>query len=190
MKDEPALLKAAKRLDQDALATIFDLYAPAIYRYSLRLCRDPIVSDNIVGDVFVQLLEKLSAGEGPLSNLRSYIYQIAYHLIVDRARTNHRLVPLEVSIDSHPGLAVPSTQSQVEDRDLMETLIDSMNNDLSEIQRHVIILRFLEDFSLRETAAIVGKTVNNVKVIQNRGITRLRRRIGLPAKNDQGEVSY
>jgi RNA polymerase sigma-70 factor (ECF subfamily) len=39
----------------------------------------------------------------------------------------------------------------------------------------VIILRFIEDFSLKETAQIVGKEVNNVKVIQNRGIKKLRK---------------
>ena len=42
-------------------------------------------------------------------------------------------------------------------------------------QRIVIILRFLEDFSLKETAEIIGKDVNNVKVIQNRGIAKLKK---------------
>jgi RNA polymerase sigma-70 factor (ECF subfamily) len=178
MIDEPSLLKAAKRLDQDALAAIFETYAPAIYRYSLRLCHDPIESDHIVGDVFAQLLEKFATGEGPLTNLRSYIYQIAYRLIVDRARSNHRFSPLE-AIDNLQGVSSSqSTQSQVEDQVLMEKLISSLDNELSETQKHVIVLRFLEDFSLRETAAIVGKKVNNVKVIQNRGIAKLRRSLG------------
>jgi DNA-directed RNA polymerase specialized sigma24 family protein len=36
-------------------------------------------------------------------------------------------------------------------------------------------LRFLEEFSLRETAAIVGKDVNHVKVIQSRALAKLRK---------------
>jgi hypothetical protein len=51
--------------------------------------------------------------------------------------------------------------------------------ELTDDQRHVIILRFLEDFSLKETAEIIGKEVNNIKVIQNRGIAKLRKALGL-----------
>jgi RNA polymerase sigma factor (sigma-70 family) len=45
-------------------------------------------------------------------------------------------------------------------------------------QRHVIILRFLEGFSVHETAVIIGKEESNVKVIQNRAIAALRRALG------------
>jgi RNA polymerase sigma-70 factor (ECF subfamily) len=62
---------------------------------------------------------------------------------------------------------------------MMEALLASMNTELSEDQRLVIILRFLEDFSLKETAEIIGKDVNNVKVIQNRGIAKLKKSMGM-----------
>ena len=55
IKDGVALLKAAQKLDEEALTTIFDEFAPAIYKYTLRLSHDPIIADNIVGDVFAQL---------------------------------------------------------------------------------------------------------------------------------------
>lgn len=184
MKDESSLLKAAKRLDQEALTAIFDLYAPALYKYGLRLCHDPIEADNIVGDVFAQLLEQLAAGQGPLTNLRSYLYQIAYHSVVNRVRHDRRFTTLEV-VTAAPGrLTNVSTQSTVEERVLMDALVSTLNNELTDDQRHVIILRFLEDFSLRETAAIIGKTVNNVKVIQNRAIVRLRKSLGLHLDKD------
>ena len=37
---------------------------------------------------------------------------------------------------------------------------------------------FLKTFSLKETAEIIGKEVNNIKVIQNRGIAKLRKALG------------
>jgi RNA polymerase sigma-70 factor (ECF subfamily) len=49
---------------------------------------------------------------------------------------------------------------------------------LTDDQRHVIILRFLEGFNLNETAAILGKQVGHIKVIQNRAITKLRKALG------------
>ena len=183
MNDESALLKAAKKLNSDALVAIFDEYATAIYTYALRLCRDPIEADHIVGDVFDQLMEKLATGQGPIANLRSYLYQIAYHVIVDRAPHNPRYAPLETVTDLHDISKNPAIQSQTEDQAIRETLLVSVNNELSEIQTHVIILRFLEKFSIRETAAIVGKKANNVKVIQNRGIAKLRSCLGFQTEN-------
>jgi RNA polymerase sigma-70 factor (ECF subfamily) len=177
--DEPALLHGARKLDQVALATIFDKYAPAIYKYCFRLSHDAIESDNIVGDVFAELFEKLTAGQGPLTNLRSYLYQIAYHRLIDHIRYNQQMTKLEIVNNAQDKLAASSVQSEVEDRFLLETLLSALNTDLSEIQQHVIFLRFFEDFSLRETALIIGKSVNNVKVIQNRAIAKLRKSLRL-----------
>jgi RNA polymerase sigma-70 factor (ECF subfamily) len=178
MKEGVGLLKAAQKLDEEALTSIFDQFAPAIYKYTLRLCHDPILADNIVGDVFSQLLEQFAAGKGPRTNLRSYLYQTAYHLVVDRSRDNQHNAPLEVAEGSFEKGQFTPTQTQIEERVMMEALITAMNTELTEDQRHVIILRFLEDFSLKETAEIIGKEVNNIKVIQNRGIAKLRKVLG------------
>ncbi|MBK9925924.1 MAG: sigma-70 family RNA polymerase sigma factor [Anaerolineales bacterium] len=175
IKDGVTLLKAAQKLDEDALTTIFDEFAPAIYKYALRLCHDPIDADNIVGDVFSQLLEQFANGKGPRTNLRSYLYQTAYHLVVDRSRDNKHTAPLEVAVNIQERARTVPTATQIEERVLMEALVSAMNSELTDDQRHVIILRFLEDFSLKETAQIIGKEVNNVKVIQNRGVAKLRK---------------
>jgi RNA polymerase sigma-70 factor (ECF subfamily) len=186
------LLKAAQKLDEEALTAIFDQFAPAIYKYTLRLCHDQIVADNIVGDVFAQLLEQFGQGKGPRTNLRSYLYQTAYHLVVDRSRDNQHNAPLEVAMSTYAGGQFAPTQSQIEERVMMEALISAMNTELTEDQRHVIILRFLEDFSLKETAEIIGKEVNNIKVIQNRGIAKLRKAMGIHMddEDDEGESDW
>jgi RNA polymerase sigma-70 factor (ECF subfamily) len=66
----------------------------------------------------------------------------------------------------------------VEDRAMFKIMEQAIRNNLSEDQRHVIILRFLEGFSVKETALIVGKSISNVKVIQNRAIAALRKALG------------
>ena len=174
---EPAdLLKAARNLDKNALAQIFDLYSSALYKFISRLLHDPVLSDQIVADVFVQLVEELGAGKGPRANIRLYLYQGAYRLLVERFRDMHPHSQLEVSIRP---LDTSAQESQINERGMMEALLASMNTELSEDQRLVIILRFLEDFSLKETAEIIGKDVNNVKVIQNRGIAKLKKSMGM-----------
>ena len=63
----------------------------------------------------------------------------------------------------------------VEDEILFKQVLHVIRDRLTEDQRHVIVLRFLEEFSLRETAAILGKRVEHIKVIQGRAIVALRK---------------
>ena len=183
MDELAALLKAARNLDQNALATIFDLYSSALYKFVSRLLHDPILSDQIVAAVFEQLVEDLGTGKGPRTNIRSYLYQNAYRLVLERFRDMHPHSHLEVAIrTSEKDKSAPPTQ--IDERGTMEALLVSMNTELSEDQRIVIILRFLEDFSLKETAEIIGKDVNNVKVIQTRGIAKLKKAMGMQVDDE------
>jgi RNA polymerase sigma-70 factor (ECF subfamily) len=173
MPTDGSLLEGAKRMDRNALINIFDNYSSALYNYALRLCGDPMKADNIVGDVFAKLLDKFAKGKGPRANLRSYLYQMTYHMIVDEARFSSREAPLDV-YDISQGRETKFLPN-LENRIILDTLLVAIRNDLTEDQRHVIILRFIEGFSLRETAEIIDKKVQNVKVIQNRGIAKLRK---------------
>lgn len=173
MKDTSALLKAAKRLNKEALEKVFDVYSHAIYNYALRLCQDPVQADQIVGDTFSRFLDQVAAKKGPRKNLRSYLYQTAYHLFIDQTREHQRMAPIEI-VDFIAPDDKQSIQAVVENRALMDTVMLAINNDLTDEQRHVIILRFLEGLSLKETAKVVGKNVDSVKVLQSRGIAKLR----------------
>ena len=173
MMDEDKLLQAARKFDKHALGTIFDLHSGSIYKYALRLCRDPLEADNVVGDVFALLLEQLAEGKGPRTNLKSYLYQITYHVIVDRSRRQRLIAPLEQADEIHVQHTF-SVTSQAEDDDIMGAVIEAMFTQLTPDQRDVLILRFVEGFNVHETAEIVGRNVNNVKVIQNRGLAKLR----------------
>jgi RNA polymerase sigma-70 factor (ECF subfamily) len=171
--DEMTLLEAAREMKKEALVEIFDLYSHAIYTYAYRLCRDPLMADHIVGDVFAKLLDQFSAGLGPNANLRSYLYETTYHLIVDQARYSDRVVSFELSESLlNDGYSVYHT---LENKIIFEKIILAVRSKLTQDQRHVIILRFLEGFSLRETADIIGREVNYVKVLQNRAIATLRK---------------
>ena len=173
METDHVLLNAARRMDEEALVKIFDLYSSALFNYALRLCGDPVRADHIVGDVFSKLLDQISAGNGPTSNLRSYLYEMAYHQIVDEARRSRRRVPLELA--ESIGQDAHSAFLRVEDEITFKQILHLLQTELTVDQRHVIVLRFLEEFSIRETAAIMGKTVEHVKVIQNRAIAALRK---------------
>jgi len=171
MAEDATLLRAIRKLDQEALITVFDTYAPILYKYALRLCGNSSEADDIVGEVFSELLKHLKNGQGPRTNLRSYLYQVAYHKVVDHCRDSDHLTTLDNIESIKNG---DSLQTQQEDHDQVSLLESIIKDHLSEDQRHVIVLRFIEEFSLKETADIIGKNVNNIKVIQNRAIAKIR----------------
>jgi RNA polymerase sigma-70 factor (ECF subfamily) len=173
METDLTLLDAARKMEKEALVKIFDLYSSALYKYALRLCSDPLTADHVVGDVFAKLLEQLAAGNGPRENLRSYLYETTYHRIVDEGRYSRR----RISLDAVTWLRedANSTFPGVEDQILFKQILHAIQNKLTNDQRHVIILRFLEEFSIHETAAILGKKEDHVRVIQSRALVALRK---------------
>ena len=84
MKNESQLLRAARNIDEAALITIYDHFAPKVYAHALKQCHDPDRADDIVGKVFAQFLEELSAGKGPSNGLQTYFYQSATDYIQGR----------------------------------------------------------------------------------------------------------
>jgi RNA polymerase sigma-70 factor, ECF subfamily len=162
-------------LDQAALAAIFDLYSRSIFRYALRLCEDPLEADQIVGDVFNLFLEQVSRGGGPKTNLKSYLYQIAYHIFIDHVRERRRTVPIDTADRNREG---ETLDKQIEEQTLLKELSAAIQKDLTAEQKHVIILRYQEGLSLRETADIMGKDINAIKSLQKRGLLKLQKSLG------------
>lgn len=173
MDSDNGLLNSARKMNPEALIKIFDLYSRTLYNYALRLCSDPYLADQIVGDVFAKLLEQFSSGYGPQTNLRSYLYEVTYHLVVDYVRHRKREIPIQVMDEI--GFENHATYFDAEKHAIYMDVMRAIRDELTEDQRHVIILRFMEGFDLRETAAIIGKQVSNVKVIQNRAVATLRK---------------
>ena len=181
MSEFATLLKAARSLDQKALTTIFDLFSPGLYRFVSWFAPDPTFADRIVTEEFTQLVEDFAAGQGPRGHLRCHLYRSAYQRMVARLRETNPSAPLTLVIPTLPKEISPVAPIERENKAETGTLLDAMNAALSDDQRVVLILRFLEEFTVKETADILGKEVSNVKVIQSRGMARLRKTMGMGA---------
>ena len=173
MDRDIAFLAAARNLSQEDLLAIFDLHAPALYNYPFFLYDSALIADQVVGEVFARLSEDLLAGRGPKINLRFYLYGIAYRLLVDDMHFSDR--PASAESIRWRVRRRGSAEVDGDDRMSLKTVQHALRYDLTDDQRHVVILRFMAGFSVKETAAIMGKTVANVKVIQNRAMTALRK---------------
>lgn len=179
MDREITLLAAARRMNEDALTEIFELYAPSLYKYAYRLYHDARIADQLTVDVFERFVQQLSAGQNPGINLHACLFEIAHDLLVRDVRYTSSWLSTNPAGFRQPDRG-SADLGAADEQKVMNAIQWALTHDLTEDQKHVILLRFIEGFSLKETAAITRKKVNHVKVIQNRGVGALRRSINYP----------
>jgi len=170
--DEIALIKGAQVFDMLVLAEIYDSYSPGLFTYAMRLLGDSCLAEDCVSETFSRFLNMLRTGKGPEDHLRAYLYRIAHNWITDYYRRSPS-PPFELSEEMHTDdQAKPD--SQVEWR-MDQIKVRSAMRQLTPDQRQVVILRFIEDWEIREVAKALQKPIGSIKALQHRALGALRR---------------
>jgi RNA polymerase sigma-70 factor (ECF subfamily) len=168
---EAALLQRARAFDRQALAQIYDLYSPGLYRYALRLLGDAHAAEDCVAETFSRFLQALRQGKGPRDYLQAYLYRVAHNWITDQYR-RQPAPPLELdeqcpAFDSNPEEATSRRLRQARLRQALQRLTPD--------QQQVIALKFLEGWDNEAIARAIGKPVGAVKSLQHRALASLQR---------------
>jgi RNA polymerase sigma-70 factor (ECF subfamily) len=174
------LLQRAQRVcDPTAFDGLYLLFADRVYRYLLARISDPELADEITSQVFLRLIEKIDIYRiGPRDNVAifsAWLYRLAHNKMVDVLRSRKRTqdAPLEHAAHVTTGQHL---MEAVEDRLDFERILASLQL-LNDQQREVIVLRFVEELSIAETAQIMQKSEGAVKALQHRALETLRRHL-------------
>src|SRR5262245_23437883 len=152
LPDEDALIQRAQDGDKEAVSILYEAYAQLIYRYiSYRVNSDQIAED-LTADVFLRMVRGLPAYKQTGAPFGAWLYRIAANRIADFYRGNK-------SLNSEP---IPEHYS--EELDLTERLVSEQERSqlrdalrsLPMEQQTILILRFMQDLSHAEVAAVVG----------------------------------
>lgn len=172
VEDEASLVRRAKRGDPSALTEIYDRCQPAIYRYVFFQVGDAAVAEDLTGEVFVRMVEKIDGFTYRGHPIRGWLYAIARNLVTD----HHRRAARSLSLSPDDDLADPADAPEdiFEEQAVQRRLADAIAH-LTPDQRQVILLRFIEGLDNETTARIMGKTVGAVKALQHRALAALRR---------------
>jgi RNA polymerase sigma-70 factor (ECF subfamily) len=170
---EAALLQQARAGDLRALGEIHDSYYPKIYRYALLRLGDEAAAQDIASEVFVRLLDTLGSKHAPHTTLVGWLFSVAAHLVADYFRR----APRE-SIPLAEGMMTSESAAHEAERRLRFEQIRAAMRRLTPDQQNVLALRFGNGFSLEQTAEIMSRSVNAVKVLQFRATAALRRVLG------------
>ncbi len=168
----PQVLSAAIEGADFAWAELYRDLAPTLLRF-LTLHGAPEPEDQLA-ECFIQLVRNLPSFSGDETAFRAWAFTVARNRVIDSWRAGGRR-PVSASgnvdetIDRHHHDVAADTG--LIERDSVRKVLDALTPD----QRAVIVLRVLEQFSIEETATIIGKSAGAVKVLQNRAIKALRR---------------
>lgn len=171
MGDFEQVLAAAKQGADWAWATIYDEFAPRLLRFiTSQGAAEP---SDCLSECFVQVVRNLPGFTGDEAAFRAWLYLLARNRVVDEWRAARRrpVTPSE-EVDRwqdahHHAAAADATLGQGQ---AVESILASLRPD----QRAVITLRVLDQFSVEETAKILGKSAGSVRVIQHRAIKQLK----------------
>ena len=152
---------AARAGSPDAWNVLFQRYQLPLYTYAFELVRDEQASLDIVQETFINAARHIRSLRDD-AKFGSWLFGIAHQKCIQRWRKHARDEALRQEFAAAP--------TEVDDGPLdlliqqeQEAEFMKLLNDLPSPQRSVLLLHFLEDFSLEEIARITGTQLGTVK---------------------------
>jgi len=171
------LVEKAADGDLEAFGELYSIYLAPIYRYVSYQVRDKMTSEDIVEEVFVKAWKAIGTCKGKSQTFSAWLYRIAHNHIVNTLRRMNKRVSLEsVEMEIETLTEVTNPEQEVEAKLVRQELSEAMTC-LSQNQRQVIILKFIEGLDNREIAQILGKKEGAIRVLQMRALSRLRQEL-------------
>lgn len=168
---ELELIQRAVSGDPDAFAALYDFYVEQIYRFVLFRVGDEQTAEDLTSQVFLKAWDNLSSYQIRGLLFRAWLFRIARNSVIDYYRTYKETMPLEPSALTKPDPAA-EVGDQVEQQLQAEELRLALQQ-LTEDQRQVLTLRFIEGLSTEEVANVLGKRQGAIRALQMRGLQAL-----------------
>lgn len=173
--------RAGEIADFDAVVR---LYWPQIFRFVLASLQDRDAAQTLAQDCFLKAYRSRERFRGEAS-LRTWLMQIAVNLVRDHARSRRlQFWRRAFRQASDPGLRwdrIRDGGADPEEKVLVREQVESVWRAaarLSERQRTVFLLRYVEEMELLEIAAVTGLKEGAVKVYLFRALRSVRADVG------------
>jgi len=166
--DERALIEAAQA-DPARFLDLYERHFHRVYAYVIRRTGRRDEAEDITSDVFERALANLARFEWRGAPFVAWLYRIAANALADRRKETAR-------DSSEPPPDVPDSREseEIERRAMLFQLVDR----LPDVQRQVIEMRFVDQRSIREIAAVLDRSEGAVKQLQLRALENLRKSMG------------
>lgn len=180
------LVYAAQTGNMAAFDALYARYVDAVYRYvrfrlGQPLNRDRGLVEDVTSETFVRALRRIDEVRYQGRDVGAWLFSIARNLVRDHlksSRSRREVLTADVG-EPHTGplpAAAARPSSDPERHAVTEARITSVLECLGRLgddQRECLVLRFLQDLSVAETARVMLRTEGAVKTLQHRAVRRL-----------------
>lgn len=167
------LLDKARHQDREAQRLIYERYFSPIMQFIRLRVSDREQAQDIAADVFLDFFVALGGKNPPRTHLRAWLFRVARNKIYDHYGEKQKF-PMTTLEEWIPGSTDENPEKQVIQSWQLDRARQALNMLVAE-QQEVLILRFGQELSLKETADLMNQSVSAVKSLQFRAVDNLRR---------------
>jgi RNA polymerase sigma-70 factor (ECF subfamily) len=154
-------------MNDEEFCALYEAHARRLWAYVARATRDAAVADDIVQDAFVTVFGAKSMETADSEHRRHYLYKVATNLIRRRYRR---------PVETHLGESSSASGAISLDEKLA---VEQALNALSDVERQALWLGYVEGWSWREVARMLGYREGSVRQLAVRAKRRFRDAFGL-----------
>lgn len=160
---------------RDLFEKTYEELSDAIFRFCYFQTSNREKALDLTHDTFLKTWEYMSSEKGEeVANVKAFLYKVARNLIIDGRRKKK-----SDSLDSlmENGFELTSDESEiiVKENEFEAKMAVEAVKDLDEKYRDVIIMRFVEDMTVKDIANVLDENENTVSVRIHRGIEKLKK---------------
>jgi len=165
------LIERAIGGEAEAFGQLYDKYQSGIYRFIYLKVGLREEAEDLTHQVFLKSWQNISGYNFRGFPFSSWLYSIARNQVIDFYRLKKEIVRIE-------SIAELKTENDSQISLDKKTDLARVKNailELNDEQQNVIILRFIEDFSISETALALDKSESAIKLLQHRAVKNLKK---------------
>lgn len=177
------LLEQARSGDAAALEQLLQMYQDRIYRFGMKMCRNPEDAEDVLQETLIAMARGLREFRGA-SSISTWLYQIARSYCIKKRRRSKFAPAFEERIDNQGGTAGPELRDHRQGPDEalasreMEAALNEAVRGLEPMYREVLLLRDVEGLTALEVAEVLHVSPQAVKSRLHRARSAVRLKLG------------
>jgi RNA polymerase sigma-70 factor, ECF subfamily len=179
---DESLLAAARAGDAGALETLLQRRQGQVYRFGMKMCRDPEDAKDVLQDTLLAVARSIRDFRGA-SSLSTWLYTIARSFCIKKRKRSKFAPEAERSLETSAAtetkrLAEPGgAPDEALAGKQVERALDQAIAELEPMYREVLLLRDVEGLTAPEVAEVLGVTTQAVKSRLHRARLSVRERV-------------
>ena len=163
-KTEQKIIASCQQGDLRKFAWLYQKYLQPIYRFIYYRTLHQQTAEDLTSQTFIKAMQGINGFKQ--GNFAAWLYQIARHNLTD----HYRRLNKQTDINDIWDLADQTDWVEQLDSRLTLEKVQAQLDKLKSEQREIILLRFWDELSYEEIAALVGKSVEACRMAVNRGL--------------------